>query len=90
MIANNLFITGSWKTTWTWIKETGGSSTDERKSGTKVVLMYSRKLSKAGTYAPEVVLKKAEKATGEKGKSRVKVLTQTIIGMYLCPGSRAK
>jgi hypothetical protein len=27
VIANSLFITGSWKMTWTWIKETGGSST---------------------------------------------------------------
>jgi hypothetical protein len=43
---------GGWKTTWTWIKETGGSST---------VLEEKR------------------------NKSRVKVFTQTIIGMYLCP-----
>jgi hypothetical protein len=56
VIANSLFITGCWKTTWTWIKETGGSSTDERKSGQK----------------------------------SCKIFTQTIIGMYLCPGSRAE
>jgi hypothetical protein len=23
VIGNSLFITGCWKTTWTWIKETG-------------------------------------------------------------------
>jgi hypothetical protein len=32
VIANSLFITGCWKTTWTWIEETGRSQTDERKS----------------------------------------------------------
>jgi hypothetical protein len=30
VIANSLFITGCWKTTWTWIEETGGSSTEDR------------------------------------------------------------
>jgi hypothetical protein len=30
VIANSLFITGCWKTIWTWIEETGGSSTEGR------------------------------------------------------------
>jgi hypothetical protein len=28
--SDSLFITGCWKTTWTWIEETGGSLTEDR------------------------------------------------------------
>jgi hypothetical protein len=35
VIANSLFITGCWKTTWTWIKETGGSPTENREKDKK-------------------------------------------------------
>jgi hypothetical protein len=44
VIANSLFITGCWKTTWTWIEETGGSSTENRETD-KSHGKNSRKLS---------------------------------------------
>jgi hypothetical protein len=48
VIANSLFITGCWKTTRTWIEETGGSSTEDR------VLPYDDYFAQArGTNLPE-------------------------------------
>ena len=35
MIANSLFITGSWKTTWTWIEETGKEPNGREEKRTK-------------------------------------------------------
>ncbi len=32
MIANSLFITGCWKTTWAWIEETGNGREEKRTS----------------------------------------------------------
>jgi hypothetical protein len=67
-MANSLFITGCLKTTWTRIKETGGSSTEDRetdKSREKNIhANYHRQVS---TYAPAVVLNQgsAEKTQGE-------------------------
>ncbi len=43
VIGNSLFITGCWKTTWTWIRRPEGSQTDERKSGlTKGIVMQTK------------------------------------------------
>jgi hypothetical protein len=35
VIANNLFITGCWKTTWTWVEETGKEPNRREEKQTK-------------------------------------------------------
>jgi hypothetical protein len=37
VIANSLFITGCWKTTWTWTKETGRKPNGQEEKRTNPV-----------------------------------------------------
>ncbi len=62
MIANNLFITGCWKTTWTWIEETGRKPNGrEEKRITLPVLLdqnqQKRLRDKGHCYANKVVMR---------------------------------
>jgi hypothetical protein len=38
VIANSLFITGCWKTTWTWIEETGRKPNGREEKRKKKIL----------------------------------------------------
>ncbi len=42
MIANNLFITGCWKTTWTWIEETGRKPNGREEKRTSLTVMLDQ------------------------------------------------
>ncbi len=84
MIANSLgerlFITGCWKTTWTWIEETGSSQTDERKSRQsrgKIPCNYYKQLP--------ISWQKKTQETKEKGVMQTKSwcgFTQTTPGSH--------
>ncbi len=56
MIANSLFITGCWKTTWTWIEKTGRSQTDERKSGQAWTVVLDQGLAKKAQETKGIVM----------------------------------
>jgi hypothetical protein len=49
VIANSLFITGCWKTTWTWIEETGRKPNGREEKQTILAVVLDQGLAKKDT-----------------------------------------
>ncbi len=56
MIANSLFIIGCWKTTWTWIEETGKEPNGREEKRTTLTVVLDQGLAKKAQEAKGIVM----------------------------------
>jgi hypothetical protein len=56
VIANSLFITGCWKTTWAWIEETGRSQNGREEKQTTLSVVLDQGLAKKAKGTKGIVM----------------------------------